>query len=77
MAAAVAGRQPGPTKAKGILKLDDRMRDTNDEGSAGDRFRLPKAVADAAKSDRPIPKISNVYEEIVIKGWELLKKERR
>jgi len=36
-----------------------------------------KLVADAAKSGKPIPKISNVYEEIVRRGWEAMKKERK
>ena len=36
-----------------------------------------KLVADAAKSGKPIPKISNVYEEVVTKEWELMKKEGR
>lgn len=36
-----------------------------------------KLVTDAAKSGKPIPKISNVYEEIVRKGWEAMKKEKK
>lgn len=34
-------------------------------------------VVDAAKTGKPIPKQSNVYEEIVKKGWESIKNERR
>jgi len=30
-----------------------------------------------AKSGKPIPKQSNVYEEMVRKGWEVVKKEIR
>ncbi len=36
-----------------------------------------KLVAEAAKSGRPIPKQSNVYEEIVRKGWAAMRKERK
>ncbi len=36
-----------------------------------------KLVAEAAKSGKPIPKISNVYDEIVRKGWEAIRKERK
>jgi hypothetical protein len=32
---------------------------------------------EAAKSGKPIPKQSNVYEEMVRKGWEVVKKERK
>ena len=31
-------------------------------------------VADALKSNKPIPKLSNIYEEIVKKGWEQTKR---
>jgi hypothetical protein len=34
-----------------------------------------KLVAEAAKSGKPIPKVSNVYDEIVRRGWEQPKKE--
>jgi hypothetical protein len=34
-------------------------------------------VTCAARSGKPIPKQSNVYEEIVRKGWEQLRKTRR
>jgi len=30
-----------------------------------------------AKSGKPIPKRSNVYEEIVRKGWEVVKRNRK
>ena len=39
-----------------------------------DRY-LRELVGEAAKSGRPIPKQSNVYEEIVRKGWEQIKKK--
>ena len=38
---------------------------------------LRELVMEAAKSGKPIPKQSNVYEEIVRKGWEVVKKERK
>lgn len=34
-------------------------------------------VAEALKSNRPIPKLSNIYEEIVKKGWESMKRSRK
>ena len=34
-----------------------------------------KLVVEAARSGKPIPKISNLYEEVVRKGWESLKKK--
>ena len=36
-----------------------------------------KLVTEAAKSGKSIPKISNACEEIVRKGWETMKKEKR
>lgn len=36
-----------------------------------------RLVVEAAKSGQHIPKPSNVYEEIVRKGWEAMKKERK
>ena len=38
---------------------------------------LRRQVTCAARSGKPIPKQSNVYEEIVRKGWEQTKKNRR
>jgi len=38
---------------------------------------LRELVSDAAKSGKPIPKQSNVYEEIVKKGWESVKRSRK
>lgn len=35
-----------------------------------------RLVAEAAKSGKPIPKQSNVYEEVVKRGWEAMKKEK-
>lgn len=37
---------------------------------------LREQVGEAAKSGKPIPKQSNVYEEIVKKGWESVKRHR-
>ena len=34
-------------------------------------------VSDAARLGKPIPKQSNVYEEIVRKGWEQVKRQNR
>lgn len=38
---------------------------------------LRELVSEAAKSGKPIPKQSNVYEEIVKKGWEQMKRSRK
>jgi hypothetical protein len=38
---------------------------------------LRELVSEAAKSGKPIPKQSNVYEEIVRKGWEQVKKLKK
>jgi len=38
---------------------------------------LRELVTDAARSGKPIPKQSNVYEEIVKKGWEQMKRSRK
>ena len=38
---------------------------------------LRDLVKEAADSAERIPKQSNVYEEIVRKGWEVVKKERK
>lgn len=38
---------------------------------------LRELVTEAAKSGKPIPKQSNVYEEIVKKGWEQVKKVKK
>jgi len=37
---------------------------------------LRKLVVEAARSGKPIPKQSNVYEEIVRRGWEAVKREK-
>jgi len=37
---------------------------------------LRELVSGAAKSGKPIPKQSNVYEEIVKRGWSEVKKRR-
>jgi len=36
---------------------------------------IRKLVAESAKAGKPIPKVSNVYEEIVSRGWEVIKKK--
>jgi hypothetical protein len=38
---------------------------------------LRRLVTNAARSGKPIPKQSNVYEEIVRKGWEAVKRQNR
>lgn len=38
---------------------------------------LRELLGEAAKSGKPIPKQSNVYEEIVKKGWEAVKRSRK
>jgi hypothetical protein len=38
---------------------------------------LRELVGEAAKSGKPIPKQSNVYGEIVKKGWESVKRSRK
>lgn len=38
---------------------------------------LRELVMEAAKSGKPIPKQSNVYEEIVREGWDGLKKKAK
>ena len=38
---------------------------------------LRDLVTEAAKSGKPIPKQSNIYEEIVKKGWESVKRSRK
>ena len=38
---------------------------------------LRRLVIEAAKSGEPIPRQSNLYEEIIKKGWEATKKETR
>jgi hypothetical protein len=37
---------------------------------------LRKLVVEAAKSGKSIPKQSNIYEDIVRRGWESMKKEK-
>jgi len=38
---------------------------------------LRELVGEAAKSGKPIPKQSNVYEEIVKKGWDSVKRGKK
>jgi hypothetical protein len=38
---------------------------------------LRELVSEAAKSEKPIPRQSNIYEEIVKKGWESVKRSRK
>ena len=48
----------------------------DEEAAKGTDMYLTELVGEAAKSGKPIPKQSNVYEEIVKKGWEQVKKKR-
>ena len=57
-------------KVKVSFTLDDEVAKEIDK-------YLRELVGEAAKSGRPIPKQSNVYEEIVRKGWEVLKRNRK
>ncbi len=57
------------TKAKISVTID---KDLADEIDTYHR----KLVVEAAKSGKSIPRQSNVYEEIVRRGWEVLKKEK-
>ena len=57
-------------KVKVSITIDEKL------GKEIDSY-LRELVMEAAKSGRPIPKQSNVYEEIVRKGWEVIKKERK
>jgi len=38
---------------------------------------LREVVTQAAKSGKPMPRQSNIYEAIVKKGWESLKRAKR
>ena len=58
------------TKAKVSVTIDSDLAKEIDA-------YLRKVVVEAAKSGRPIPKQSNVYEEIVRKGWDAMKKDRK
>ena len=58
------------TKVKVSITLDRTLAEQIDQ-------YLRELVIEAAKSGKPIPKQSNIYEEIVKKGWENLKKEKR
>ena len=58
------------TKAKISVTID---KDLADEIDTYHR----KLVVEAAKSGKSIPRQSNVYEEIVRRGWEVLKKEKK
>lgn len=58
------------SKAKVSVTINKELADDIDA-----YFR--KLVAEAARSGRPIPKISNVYEEVVAKGWEAVKKDKK
>lgn len=55
-------------KAKVSVTIDKGLADEVD-------VYYRKLVAEAAKSGKPIPKISNVYEEIIQKGWETVKRK--
>jgi len=58
------------TKAKISVTIDGELAKEIDQ-------HLRKLVIQAAKEGRPIPKQSNIYEEIIQKGWEVVKKEKR
>jgi len=58
------------TKAKVSVTIDGDLAKEIDS-------YLRKLVVEAAKSGKPIPKQSNVYEEIVRRGWEAMRKERK
>jgi hypothetical protein len=58
------------TKVKISITLDEQLAKEIDN-------HLRKLVVEAAKSGAAIPKQSNIYEEILAKGWELLKRETR
>ena len=58
------------TKAKVSVTIDGGLAKEID-------VYLRKLVVEAAKSGKPIPKQSNVYEEIVRRGWEAIRKERK
>jgi len=57
-------------KVKVSIAIDEKLAKEIDS-------YLRELVMEAAKSGKPIPKQSNVYEEIVWKGWEVVKKERK
>ena len=57
-------------KAKISVTISDELAKDIDQ-------YLRRLVVEAAKSNKPIPKQSNVYEEIIRKGWEAMKKEKR
>jgi len=57
-------------KAKVSITIDGDLAKEIDE-------YLRKQVVEAAKSGKPIPKQSNVYEELVRRGWEAMKKDRQ
>lgn len=58
------------TKAKVSVTIDGDLAKEIDA-------YLRKLVVEAAKSGKPIPKQSNVYEEIVRRGWEAMRRERK
>ena len=58
------------TKAKILVTIDSDFADPFD------KYHL-KLMVEAAKSGKLIPRQSNVYDQIVRRGWEVLKKERR
>lgn len=38
---------------------------------------LRKLVVEAARSGKPIPRQSNIYEEIIARGWEVVKTQAK
>lgn len=57
-------------KTKISVTIDERTAKEID-----DYFR--SLVVQKAKSGEPIPNLSNIYEEVIKKGWEAARKERR
>jgi len=58
------------TKTKVSVTIDEELAKEIDD-------YLRDLVKKAADSGERIPKQSNIYEEIVRKGWEVVKKERK
>jgi len=58
------------TKVKVSITVDSKL---GEEINQYHRDLVLKAV----RSGQAIPKLSNVYEEIISRGWEAIKKEKR
>lgn len=55
-------------KYRASITIDSKMAQEID-----DYYR--EKVKEAATQGESIPKLSNVYEEIIAKGWEMIKRE--